>query len=168
MASGDTLFVFLAGGRTAVGTNDARREFLAAATGKRDLLAFTGSSVDEVAIWGDVWPSQYDGGGVDFAVGYFPDGTATGAVQWEGSFETLSDGDDGASGGVDFGTVTDVTDTPTGTADELHITATGAISHANCGSPSSGEPCRFRLARDHDHASNTDDQRVYFVLVTEQ
>ena len=46
-------------------------------------------------------------------------------------------------------------------------TAAGAITHANCGSPAVGDRMRFKIARDHDHAANTDDAQLHGIYVTE-
>ncbi len=170
MASGNTLFVFKPQGNIPPLTNFATPDFITAATGLRAVLDFIGSggSVDEAAIWEDAWPSQYDGGGVDVVVHYSTDGTSVGAVQFEVSIEVVQDADDQDAGGQDFGTATDITDTPsTATANILDITAAGAISHANCGSPSVGDGMRLKIARDHDHAANTDDAQISKIVVTE-
>lgn len=170
MASGDTLFIFLPLENEPPATNPATPDLITAADGLRDVLDFIGSggSADEVAIFSGFWPSWYGGGGIDFFVDYSTDGTSVGAVQWEGSAEILQDADDQDAGGQNFGTATDVTDTPsTATANILDRTAAGVISHANCGSPAVGDRMRFKLARDHDHATNTDDAQLAGIYITE-
>lgn len=171
MASGDTLFIFLPGDNIPPDSNYATLDVIAAATGNRECLDFVGSggSADEAAIFEGVWPSHYDGGGINVVIHYSTDGTSTGAVQWEVSVEVVQDADDQDAGGQDFGTPTDITDTPsTATANVLDITAAGAISHVNCGSPSAGDSMRLKVARDHDHAANTDDAQLQRVVVIEQ
>jgi len=170
MASGDTLFRFLVELNQPPGSNFATIDIFAAVTGNRWVLDFIGSggSVDEIAIFGDYWPSYYAGGGADCFVDYSTDGTSQGAVQWEVSIERLQDTDDQDAGGVDFGTATDITDTPSAaTANILDVTAVGAISHANCGSPAVGNRMRLKIVRDHNHATNTDDAQLHGVLVLE-
>lgn len=171
MASGDTLFVFEPQMATLPSTNYATFDAFAAATGVRLVLDFVGSggSADEAAMFPGVWPSNYDGGGINVVVHYSTDGTSVGAVQWEVSVEVLQDTDDQDAAGQDFGTLTDITDTPsTATANILDITAAGAISHVNCGSPAVGDGMRLKIARDHDHATNTDDAQLHKIVVTEQ
>ena len=171
MASGDTLFVFEPQNAVLPATNYATFDTFNAATGIRLVLDFIGSggSADEAAMFSGVWPSHYDGGGINVVVHYSTDGTSVGAVQWEVSVEVLQDTDDQDAGGQDFGTLTDITDTPsTATANILDITAAGAISHANCGSPAVGDGMRLKIARDHDHATNTDDAQLHKIVVTEQ
>ncbi|KKK62098.1 hypothetical protein LCGC14_3007710, partial [marine sediment metagenome] len=105
---------------------------------------------------------------VDVVVKYSTDGTDVDAIQLEASMEVLQDDDDQDAGGQDFGTATDITDTPaTATANYSNVTAAVTISHANCGSPAAGDDGRFKLTRDWDHASNTDDVQVSEVVITE-
>lgn len=170
MASGDTLFEFFPAANQPPTTNYATLDVFAAADGIRRILDFIGSggSVDEAAMFPGIWPSNYAGGGVDVKVHYSTDGTSVGAVQWEVSVEVVQDQDDQDAGGQDFGTLTDITDTPsTTTANIVDITAVGAISHANCGSPAVGDRMRLKIARDHDHATNTDDAQLHAIVVTE-
>ena len=170
MASGDTLFQFFPQGNQPPSSNFATLDTFAAATGFRQVLDFIGSggAVDEVAIFEGYWPSHYGGGGIDVVVDYSTDGTSVGAVQWEVSVEVLQDADDQDAAGQDFGTLTDITDTPsTATANILDRTAAGAISHANCGSPAVGDRMRFEIARDHDHAANTDDAQLHGIYIKE-
>lgn len=171
MASGDSLFVFTPNSAMPPASNYATFDTIAAATGNRFVLDFIGSggSADESAIFESIWPSHYAGGGINVVLHYSTDGTSVGAVQWEVSVEVTQDGDDQDAGGQDFGTATDITDTPsTATANILDITAAGAISHANCGSPSPGDGFRLKVTRDHDHAANTDDAQLHRVVITEQ
>jgi len=171
LATGETLFVFTAQDNQPPSSNYATFDTFAAATGLRTCLDFIGSggSADEVAIFEDAWPTQYDGGGINVVLHYSTDGTSVGAVQFEVSVEVSQDTDDQDAGGQDFGTLTDITDTPsTATANILDITAAGAISHANCGSPAVGDGFRLKVARDHDHATNTDDAQLQRIVITEQ
>lgn len=171
MASGDPIAeVFKDGAGIPPATNFATPDTFAAATGLRRVSDFIGSggSVDESNIDGFVMPKQYAGGGLDFVVDYSTDGTSVGAVQWEISVEVVQDDDDQDAGGQDFGTLTDITDTPaTATANFNNRTAAGSVSHANCGSPVEGDRMRVKITRDHDHATNTDDGQLHTVYVTE-
>lgn len=170
MASGDTLFVFIPKDNVPPSTGFATLDLITAATGFREVLDFIGSggSADESAIFESVWPSHYDGGGIDVVIHYSTDNVSVGAVQWEVSVEVIQDQDDQDAGGQDFGTLTDITDTPsTATANILDITAAGVVTHANCGSPAVGDGMRLKVTRDHDHATNTDDAQLSKVVVTE-
>ena len=168
MASGNTLFKFLPAQNVPPDADYATRDTFAATTGNRIVLDFAGSGADESAIFGDFWPSFYAGGGVDIVIDYSTDGVVTAAVQFEVSIEVLQDADDQDAAGQNFGTLTDITDTPgTATANILDRTAVGAITHANCGSPAKGDRMRFKITRDFDHASNTDDVQLHGIYVTE-
>lgn len=168
MASGDTLFIFEPKDNVPPNSAYATLDVIAAVTGLREVLDFAGSSPDEVAIFESVWPSHYGGGGIDVKIHYSMDGTSTGAVEWEVSVEVTKDNaDQDATSGQNFGLVTDIADTPPGTVDQLLVTAVGAVTHANCGSPAAGDSMRLKIARDHDHATNTDDAQLQKVVVTE-
>lgn len=170
MASGDKLFEFFPGENQAPATNPATLDTFAAATGERLVLDFIGSggSADEVAIFEGYWPSWYGGGGINVAIDYSTDGTDVDIIQMEVSAEVLQDDDDQDAAGQNFGAATDITDTPaTATANFNNRTAAVAITHANCGSPAVGDRMRFKIARDHDHAANTDDVQLHGIYVTE-
>ncbi len=169
MASGDTVFVFLPANNVPPSSNFATLDTFAAATGLRSVLDFDGVAADETAIFPSVWPSNYAGGGINVIIHYSTDGTDIDAVQFEVSVEVIQDDDDQDAGGQDFGAATDITDTPAAaTANKSNITAAGAISHANCGSPAVGDRMRLRVTRDFDHAANTDDVQLHAVHVKEQ
>ena len=169
MASGDTLFVFTPTDNVPPASAFATLDTFAAATGLRSVLDFDGQAADETAIFSGVWPSNYAGGGVDVIIHYSLDGTDAQDVQFEVSVEVVQDDDDQDAGGQDFGAATDITDTPaTNTANYSNITAAGAISHANCGSPAVGDGMRLKVTRDYDHAANTDDVQLHAVHVKEQ
>lgn len=172
MASGDTLFEFLILSNQTSTANFATPDFFSGSTGIRLVLDFIGSggSVDETAFFESYFPSHYDGGGVDVILDVSTDGTSTGAMQYEVSIESLQDGDDQDAGGATFGAATDIlwaSDSTTGVANTLVRTPAGAITHSNCGSPSVGDRMRIKIARDHDHAVNTDDGQLHGIYVTE-
>lgn len=170
MASGDTLFQLLPHGSLPSTTVNATLDTISDGStivGVVPVLDFDGSAQDEVADWVGIMPSHYDGGGLTFTIYYAPSGTATNAVQFEVRAVKTVDGDTITSEDLGGATATDITDTPTGTANQMHVTTTGAITHANAGSPAAGDMMRIRLRRDYDHAANTDDAQVLGVLVTE-
>lgn len=170
MASGDLLFVLRPQQNIPPDANYATPDTFAAATGNRLVSDFIGSggAADESAIFDITWPPWYDGGGIDIVVDYSTDGTSVGAVQFELSAEVLQDQDDQDAAGQDFGTLTDITDTPSAATTNIRDrTAAGAITHANCGSPAQGDDGRLKIARDFDHATNTDDAQLHRIYVTE-
>lgn len=169
MASDDTLFIFTPANNIPPPSAFATLDTFAAATGVRMVLDFDGVAADETAIFPGVWPSNYAGGGIDIIIHYSTDGTDIDAIQFEVSVEVIQDDDDQDVGGQDFGAATDITDIPAAaTANKSNITAAGAISHANCGSPAVGDRMRLKITRDHDHAANTDDVQLHAIHVKEQ
>jgi len=171
MASGDTLFEFGPDDNVPPAADFATKDNFAAATGLREVLDFDGTAANETAIFGKghVWPSNYSGGGIDVIIHYSLDGTDAQAVEFEVSVEVVQDDDDQDAGGQDFGAATNIADTPaTNTANYSNITAAGAISHENCGSPAVGDRMRLKVTRDYDHAANTDDVQIHAVHVKEQ
>ena len=112
MASGDTLFVFTPANNVPPAADFATLDTFAAATGFREVLDFDGIAANETAIFSGVWPSNYAGGGIDVIIHYSLDGTDAQDVQFEVSAEVVQDDDDQDAGGQDFGSATDITDTP--------------------------------------------------------
>ena len=168
MASGDTLFAFFPSGNLPPTASFATLDTFAGATGVRLVLDFRGDTGDETAIFEGYFPAHYAGGGVNVVIDYSTDGTDADAIEFEVSIESLQDNDDQDAGGADFGSATNIADTPqTNTANFLNRTAAGAITHTNCGSPSIGDRMRLKVTRDYDHAANADDVQLHGVYVTE-
>jgi hypothetical protein len=170
MASGDTLFELFPIGSVPTTTVPATLDFLSdgsTVVGQIPVLDFAGATADEHAEWVVIVPSHYGDGGLTFEIQYAPAGTNTGAVQFEVRADKVVDDELLTSHNLQAQTATDITDTPNGTANDLHVTSTGAISHANAGSPAPGDYLRIRLSRDYDHAANADDAQVLSVYVTE-
>lgn len=170
MASGDTLFVLLPLGSIPTESAPATLDFIddgSTIAGYIPVLDYAGATADEHAEWVGVMPSHYDGGGLTFEINWAPAGTVTNDVE----FEVRADKNVAADllTGVDLQsqTATNITDTPNGDANDLHVAATGAITHANAGSPAVGDYMRFRISRDYDHAANADDAQLIAVYVTE-
>ncbi len=167
MASGDLLFEFVAEESQAPASDMATLGNFAAATGFRDVLEFAGSGANDIAIFGGMWPSQYDGGGITAEAQICTDGTSTGTVRFLISVETEQAADNLGSGGIDFGSASNLDLTPNGTANVL-VKATANVSHVNCGSPAKGEGVRFKVERDFDFATNTDFALLRRLTIKEQ
>ena len=128
----------------------------------------SGGSVDEGVVTRPVpVPAHYVGNGVDVVPVCLTDGVSTGVVQWEISAALSTAGVAATSTNLNFGTVTDVNATPTGSTNAFIYPTAGAISHANLGSPTTGLLLMFQVRRDHDHATNTDSGRLVALVVTE-
>lgn len=170
MASGDTLFKFFPLGSIPTKTVFATLDTIddgSTVVGQVFVLDFAGATADEHAEWADIMPSHYGGGGLTFEITYATDGTVSADVQFEIRAIQMVAGDTITSEDLQAQTATDITDSPSTTADVVDVAPTGAITHANAGSPAVGDYMRFRLSRDFDHATNADDAQVISVLVTE-
>jgi len=170
MATGDTLFVLLPHGSVPTTTDYATLDTLSDSStvvGVMPCLDFSGATPDTHAEWVEMMPSHYAGGGLTFEINYATDGAVGNAVQFEVRAIQMVAADTITSQDLQAQTATDITDTPSTTADVLDVTPTGAISHANAGSPAVGDYMRMRLSRDFDHATNADDAQVLGVIVTE-
>lgn len=170
MASGDTLAVLLPNGSLPTTTVYATLDTIldgSTVVGVIDALDYAGATADESGDWKWVTPSNYAGGGFTYEIGYAMDGTDGSDVQFE--VRQIQDVASDALGSQNLGaqTATDITDTPNGTADVLDVTPTGAISHANAGSPAIGDENRTRITRDYDHAANADDAQFVYCVITE-
>ena len=132
------------------------------------VLDFDGAAQDEHAEWLIEIPIWYTGGGLTFVIKYAMAGTDADDVQFEVRALYMADTADlDTDLGMDTQTGTDITDTPTGTQNAMMVTASGAVTHANAGSPAAGGLVRIRITRDFDHAANTDDAQLVCVHVTE-
>lgn len=170
MASGDTLFVFLPHGSVPTESAYATLDTIddgSTIAGFIPCLDFAGATADEHVEWTAIVPSHYDGGGFDVIVEYSMSGTDGSDVQFEIRAWSVPAATTMTSENLQSRTATDITDTPSGTANVSALTPAGAITHSNANTPSSGERVRFRLSRDYDHAANADDAQVTAVYVTE-
>lgn len=170
MASGDTLFELFPHGSLPTTTVYATLDTISdgsTVVGVIPVLDYAGATADESADWVRMMPSHYAGGGLTFEINYAMDGTVGTAVQFEVRADKMVATDVITSQNLGAQTATDITDTPTGTADTVDVTPTGAISHANAGSPAVGDYMRMRVTRDYDHAANADDAQVLSILVME-
>lgn len=170
MASGDSLFVLLPHGSIPTTTVFATLDTISDAStivGQMPVLDFDGVTADEHAEWVMMMPSQYDGGGLTFEINYAMDGTDVQVVQFEIRAIQMVAGDVVTSQNLQAQTPVEVVDTPTSAANTLDIFPTGALSHANAGSPAVGDYLRIRLTRDFNHEANTDDLQFISCYVTE-
>jgi len=131
------------------------------------VLDFDGST-DEHMDWWVTVPSHYAGGGFTFSYKYAMDGTDGSAVEMEFRVMKLQDSDDLSSDLlIDGQTEATRADTPIATADDLNITLTVDLSHANADSPAVGDRIIIRATRDISPATNTDDLQLVDILVLE-
>ena len=170
MASGDTLFVLTPLGSTPPASNYATLDTITETSTPNALipvLDFDGSA-DEHMDWHVTMPSHYDGGGLTYKYRYAMTGTSGAGVEFEFRAIKLVDSDDLSSDlGIDTQTAVAITDTPIATADDMNVTTTGNLSHANADSPAVGDRMIIRATRDVSFASNTDDAQLVDIYVTE-
>ena len=167
MASGNVIFTLLPHGSLPTTTAYATLDTLSDAStvvGVIPVLDFAGATADEHAEWVECVPTQYAAGGINWEVHYAPANTDTAPVQFEIRAYKLVDGDTVTSLNLQAKTSVDITDTPTGTTNQLHVTTVGALTDTNMGNPSVGDYIKIRLSRDWDHDSNTDDMQVIAVV----
>lgn len=170
MASGDTIAELLPHGSLPTTTAYATLDVItdgSTVVGVIPCLDFAGATADESAEWEFEMPSHYSGGGLTFKIQYAMDGTDGSDVQFEVRAIDIAASTALGSQNLGTATATDITDTPNGTANTSDETPTGAITHANAGSPAAGSIMRVRVTRDYDHAANADDAQLLGVYVTE-
>ena len=172
MASGDSLWVLYPQDQVGPATLFATKDVVAdASTPVFDhlVLDFDGAA-DEHADFELEVPSHYAGGGFTWDYEYAMDGTDIDIVELELRMLDLVDATSVLSAdlGIDTQTASAIQDTPANaTANEVNKTATGALSHANAGSPAVGALMLVRITRDVSVATNTDDLQLLSVHVTE-
>ena len=170
MASGDTLFILLPLGSIPTTTVPATHDTVIDAStvvGQYPVLDFAGATADESAEWLEVVPSHYDGGGFTFEINVATDGVDVDAMQYEIRAISTVATNVLTSEDLQAATPVEIADVPSSTANALDVTPTGALSHANAGSPAVGDIVRIRVSRDFDHAANADDAQVAAIVVTE-
>jgi len=170
MASGNTLFILEPLGGTPPATLYATLDVIADSStpaASVPVLDFDGSQ-DEHMDWWLTVPSYYADGGLTFSYKYAMDDTDGSAVELEFRCLPLADSDDISSDlGIDEQTPAVLADDPIDTADDLNVTTTVGLSHANAGSPSVGDRIVIRVTRDYDHTANANDLQLLEVLVVE-
>ena len=170
MASGDPLFELFPKSSVPTTTVAAAPDTMpdgSTVVGQISVLDYAGAVADEHGEWSKKMPPQYSGGGLTFEIEYAMDGTDGSDIQFEVRAIQQIAGDAIGSQDLQGQTATDITDTPNGTADIHDVTPTGAITHANAGSPAIGDYVRMRISRDFDHAANADKAQFISCLVTE-
>ena len=119
--------------------------------------------------WFFTVPDNYDGGGFTVSWKGGTDNTSVGTFELEVRMVVLADaviltGDLG----LDAATAVAIVDTPPTTPiNKLNYSATGALSHANAGSPSPGDRVGIRVKRDVDNDTNTGDLQLAEILLLE-
>jgi hypothetical protein len=150
MASGDTLLVFTPAAGVAPSSNYATFD-----TRNGHLVLDFDASTDEAVSFRGVLPRNYAGGGLTATVIWMATSATSGSVRWQGAIER---GDTGTDFDADsFATAQSAGGTASGTSGQPTYTALTFSSGANMDSLAVGEAFRFKLNRDADGTSGTDD-----------
>lgn len=149
MASGNTLVVFHPLGNEPPSSNFATLDL----RNSHPVLDFDGST-DEEAVWTFIMPAHYSGGGVTVKIHVMFTSATSGTVRFQTSFEAMASQDTDSDG---FATANSGGGSANGTSG---VETVISINHANGGeidSIAAGGVGRFKLRRDADGTSGTDD-----------
>lgn len=140
MASGNTLDYLVAEGSHPPASNAATPDV----RNNIPVIDFD-AATEETAYFKSIMPSHYAGGGVTVDIYWMATSATSGTVRWGLSAERGNEGNNDFDAD-NFGAES----TADGTADLTNgkkTKTTITISHANLGSPSAGDPMRFKLRR---------------------
>lgn len=166
MASGDTLCVFVPSNYEPPSTNYA----LWGLRNQHPVLKFN-DTTDWEAVWSSIMPRSYGGGGITAYIHYAMDTATANDVVWQGAFERIGDqqldiDSDSFEAFQSSGAIT-----VPGTAGLVDICTITFTNGAQMDSVAVGEGFRFKLRRDADDTSATDnasgDAHLRFVELKE-
>ncbi len=163
MASGDTLCVWRAQDNEPPATSPA-------ALTRRNghfVLAFDTGATEEVAIFSDVLPRNYGGGGITVYLTWSAASATTGTIGWHTAFERIGDGqqDVDSDGFASDKTVT-ATTVP-GTSGLTDITNVAHTNGAEIDSIAVGERFRIRIKRDTSADDASGDAELHCIELKE-
>jgi len=171
MATTDTIFVLDPLMAEPPGTLDAKLAFIVDAS--TPVINIPVLRFDPTTSWHADWrvtvPSYYGGGGFTISWKGGTDNTSVGTFEIELRVIKIADatiltGDLG----IDVATAVALADTPPATPiNKLNYSATGALSHANAGSPSVGDRLIIRATRDVATDTNTGFLQLAEILMLE-
>ena len=152
MASGDSLAVFHPYNNEPPDSNYATIDY----RNRHPCLDFD-PTTDEEAVFSHVMPQHYDGGGVTAYVHFAMSSAVADDIVWQGAFERIGDGQqdldsDGFAAFQSSGAV----EVP-GTSGHVKICTITFTDGSQMDSVAVGESYRFKLRRDADSTSATDD-----------
>ena len=171
MASGNTIFICEPLNGVQPATLFATHDIITDASTPNATLAVLDfdASTAEFMDWFFTIPSQYSGGGFTVSWKGGTDNTSVGTLELEIRMVVIADatiltGDLG----LDAATAVAITDTPPATPiNKMNQSVTGALSHANAGSPSVGNRVGIRAKRDTATDTNTGDLQLLEILFLE-
>ncbi len=171
MASADTIWLLEPRSGTPPATLAATLDIIADASTPVASIAVLDfdASTAEFMDWFTTVPDHYAGGGFTISWKGGTDNTSVGTFELEVRIVVIADatiltGDLG----LDAATPVAIVDTPPTTPiNKMNQSATGALSHANAGSPSAGDRIGIRVKRDVDNDTNTGDLQLLEILILE-
>lgn len=110
-------------------------------------------NTDESAIFVDVLPRNYAGGGLTVTIHAMLTSATSGSVRWEAQIERMNTDEDSDS----FATAQSAAQTASGTSGIITTATITFTSGANMDSLAAGEPYRLKITRDANGTSGTDD-----------
>lgn len=132
----------------------------------RPVLDFD-TTTQESAIFSDVLPLSYMGGGLTVEVFWAATSATTGTIGWDVAIERI-DADSLDTDSDSFATAQTITAvTVPGTSGQIKKTSVAITSGANMDSLVAGEAYRVRVRRDVTNDTATGDAEVFFVVVRE-
>lgn len=152
MASGDTLAVF-----HSYNNEPTASIYMTPDNRNQHPCLDADATVDEECVFSYVMPQHYDGGGVTAHIHYAMSSAVANEVVFQGAFERIGDGQqdldsDGFAAFQSSGAVT-----VPGTSGDVDICTIAFTDGAQMDSVAVGESFRFKVRRDADDTSATDD-----------
>lgn len=125
------------------------------------------ASTNESAVFGGTLPNGYQGGGVSVYIWYMMTSATSGDIDWDGQFESQSDGDTLTSDSFATAQSTDNTTVP-GTAGIVDVVQIDFSDGAQMDSLAAGERFRLKITRDAASDTATGDAELVAVEIREQ
>ena len=163
MASGDSLLIFLPQNNEPPATNFATFD----TRNSHAVLDFEGNGTNESAIFKGIMPQHYGGSGVDVLIHYAMTTETSGDIDWDVSFERVSDSiQDIDSDGFATAVSVDGTTVPV-TAGLVDVVTVACSSGANMDSVGAGDGFRIKVTRDGASDTTTGDAELWAIELRE-
>lgn len=148
MASGDTLITF-----SALANQPPASTYATLDTRNSHAVLDFDAAADEVAIFGDVLPRHYAGGGITATLGWMATSATSGNVVWSVAFERRDTGTDLDTDS--FATANTATAATSATSGALVYTTIAFTAGAQMDSLAVGEAFRLKVSRTGSSGSDT-------------
>ena len=162
MASGDTLLIFTPFMNEPPTTNYATLD----TRNQHPVLDFDGTT-NEYAVFSDVMPQNYDGGGVTVYIHYSMSSATSNDIDWDVAFERIGDQQLDIDSD-DFAAVNSVDNTTVpGTSGLVDIVSIAFTDGADMDSVVAGELFRIKINRDAASDTATGDAELHAIEIRE-